>query len=145
MRAFLTDVGFPPIERIHISVSTIGFVDGTAWGGTLYRRDPGTRHGWRAVDKPKGSARNRTAFSYKVVPTSYDVDSRFQSEGLLGMMTTSKSSLLQPAPPQEGQCGSALAATYDCPDQPPGCNYDRVSDFDPNNPDKPDALQLDGC
>ena len=57
MRVFLADVGFPPsIERIHISVSTIGFVDGTAWGGTLYRRDPDTRHGWRAVDKPKGSS-----------------------------------------------------------------------------------------
>ena len=41
LRTFLKDIKFPSsIERIHISVYTIGFADGTAWGGQLYRRDP---------------------------------------------------------------------------------------------------------
>ena len=42
MTSFLRDISFPAsIERIHISVSTIAFADGTAWRGRMYRRDPG--------------------------------------------------------------------------------------------------------
>ena len=144
MRAFLTDVNFPPsIEKVHISVSTIGFDDGTAWGGSLYRRDQGLRRGWRAVDKPKGSARNRTAFSYMFLPASFSGDSRVRLEVLPSFMRISRSSLVQPTLPQDEPCGSALIGSYACPNQPSICRYDKVSDFDPNNPNKPDALQLE--
>jgi hypothetical protein len=60
LRSFLKDVKFPAsIEMIHISVYTIGFADGTAWGGQLYRRDPGARGGWTPADEPRGRARKR--------------------------------------------------------------------------------------
>ena len=72
MKAFLKDLKFPAsIEKIHVSVYTIGFTHGTAWGGQLYRRDPRSKHGWTPADKPKGSARNRTAFSYRSLPISH--------------------------------------------------------------------------
>lgn len=50
LRAFLNDIKFPSaIDLVHASVSTVGFDDGTAWRGTLYRRDRGGRHGWSPV------------------------------------------------------------------------------------------------
>jgi len=40
LNSFLQDIKFPSsIERVHISVATVGFDDGAAWRGILYRRD----------------------------------------------------------------------------------------------------------
>jgi hypothetical protein len=43
-------------------VDTIGFADGTAWSGEFYERDPKAKRGWKSLEKPKSSARNRAAF-----------------------------------------------------------------------------------
>ncbi|MDX6497360.1 MAG: hypothetical protein QOG23_620 [Blastocatellia bacterium] len=81
MRAFLWDFKFPAsIENIHVTVYTIGFTDGSAWGGQLYRRDRGSKHGWKPAEKPKGSARNRAAFSLPFILASYKADSEIQSQ-----------------------------------------------------------------
>jgi hypothetical protein len=64
MRAFLWDFKFPAsIEKIHVVVYTIGFADGTAWGGEMYKRDRGSKGGWKSIEKPKGSAGNRVGLS----------------------------------------------------------------------------------
>jgi hypothetical protein len=75
LRAFLWDFKFPAsIEKIHLTVYTIGFSDGTAWGGQLYRRDRGSKQGWKPAEKPKGSARNRAVFSSPFMLASYEKD-----------------------------------------------------------------------
>jgi hypothetical protein len=51
MMSFLRDIKFSPIERIHVSVYTIGFADGTGWRGQLERRDPKSPYGWSPVDR----------------------------------------------------------------------------------------------
>ncbi len=146
MRAFLWDFKFPAsIENVHITVYTIGFTDGTAWGGQLYRRERGSKQGWKPAEKPKGSARNRAVFlspfllaSYKKdVPIEWKTGSSvdwFKSGPLLGM---------KPAP-DFVQCGSALIASDRCPNQPSICVFDNVTQLDPDDPNKRDAVASRG-
>lgn len=62
-KAILKELKFPEsIKRIEIAVETVGFEDGTAWsGGQMWRRDQTAPRGWSPVEKPLGSAKNRTA------------------------------------------------------------------------------------
>jgi hypothetical protein len=111
MRVFLTEVSFPAsIERIHVSIYTIGFTDGTAWAGQLYRRDRGSKHGWTPADKPKGSARKRAAFSSNITLVSYETRSAFASKSrwLVGGIMVG-SPLAMPAQPDFLPCGSAYS------------------------------------
>lgn len=56
LKAFLRDHRyFDGIGNMKIFVTTIGFDDGTAWGGSFYIRDPNSPHGWSPKEKPKGS------------------------------------------------------------------------------------------
>jgi hypothetical protein len=49
----LKDVRFPQSKRLELSVTKIGFEDGTAWNvGRTYRRDPNGYRGWSPVDEP---------------------------------------------------------------------------------------------
>src|SRR5205085_5375576 len=62
-KTILKELKFPEsIKRIEIIVEAVGFEDGTAWsGGRLWRRDSNAPRGWSPVEKPQGSALNRTA------------------------------------------------------------------------------------
>jgi hypothetical protein len=52
LRAFLKETRYPlAIEKIKLWVTTIGFADGMAWGGSFYIRDPSAPHGWRPKEK----------------------------------------------------------------------------------------------
>lgn len=57
LKAFLRGTCyFDGIDKIKMLVTTIGFDDGTAWGGSFYIRDPDSPHGWR----PKESGQRST-------------------------------------------------------------------------------------
>ncbi len=49
---------FDGVEKMKIFVTTIGFDDGTAWGGSFYIRDPSAPNGWRPQEKI-GAARKK--------------------------------------------------------------------------------------
>ncbi|MDT4895696.1 MAG: hypothetical protein QOH25_773 [Acidobacteriota bacterium] len=68
-KALLKELEFPEsIKRIELTVETVGFEDGTAWsGGQLWRRDQNAPRGWSPVEKPQGSALNRTANFFGIV------------------------------------------------------------------------------
>ena len=128
-----------------MAVYTIGFADGTAWGGQLYKRDRGSKRGWKSVEKPKGSASSRAVFSSPFMLAS------FAKDGLLGWKTGSSADGINRVPrfrmsaPLDDvvPCGSALIATHACPNNQSGCNYDYVGQFDndPDNPNKSDAQE----
>jgi len=61
LKAFLKDTGHIDVDKVKIFVTTIGFDDGAAWGGTYYIRDPTEKGGWRL--KEKGSTKKSAAFS----------------------------------------------------------------------------------
>jgi hypothetical protein len=72
IKHFLKDIEFPDsIRKAEIQVVKIGFSDGTAWNGRMYRRDPnnlkGPIRGWTPLEGVdggrilQGGARNRTA------------------------------------------------------------------------------------
>jgi hypothetical protein len=114
LKAFLAELKFPSsVEKIHVSVYTIGFADGTAWSGQLYRRDPKSETGWRPADKPQGSVRNRTAFSFPFLLAPYKVDSELRLESIAWNKSGARP--LNPRPQQGSQCGKALVAIYQCP------------------------------
>jgi hypothetical protein len=141
---FLKEVGFPTsITSVHISVYTIGFEDGTAWGGQLYRRDPRSPGGWKPADKPRGSALRSTAFSFLNASYQQKVSSIFD---VLSVARPVLYSRLLPTP-DTVPCGSALIATAACPNNQSGCNYDFVGQLDTENPNKPDSVdaQLVRC
>ena len=56
MRLFLRKVGYSASgETVKVMISTIGFINGTAWRGLLYRRDPAASDGWTGEEKPQAS------------------------------------------------------------------------------------------
>jgi hypothetical protein len=136
LRVFLMELKFPSsTQSVHISVYTIGFTDDTAWGGHLFRRDTRSKHGWTPVEKPKGSARNRAVSAYAFMFASYNKGEP------IGWKTTSSSESLKVLD-DTVPCGSALIATANCPNQPPACKYDFVSQLDTNDPNQQDAAVL---
>ena len=65
LKAFLKEIGYPvAIDRIRLWVSTVGFDDGTAWGGSYYIRDPSAPHGWRLKDPPQGYPKKSAIFPF---------------------------------------------------------------------------------
>lgn len=132
LRAFLADLSFSSIDRIHITVDTIGFADGTAWSGEFYERDPKAKRGWKSLEKPKSSARNRAAFFMHKKESSPAV---FSFAGGLAFTSTS---FARPLPSPAATCGSAMVASHACPNQPSGCEYDYVAegDFNPDDPNQ---------
>lgn len=118
LKAFLADLSFSSINRIHLIVDTIGFADGTAWSGELYERDPKAKRGWKSVEKPKSSARNRATFFMRKKEPSPAIFS-FAGESDLAW-----TSFAGPLPTPTAICGSATVASHACPGQPSGCNYD---------------------
>lgn len=142
MRAFLWDFKFPAsIERIHITVYTIGFTDGSAWGGQLYRRDQGSRKGWKAAERPKGSARNRAVFSSPFMLASYEKDAsiEWKTGRSVGWFKSGLFSSMKAPQPDSVPCGSALIATDPCPNNQSGCKFDTVSDLVTDGPNQQDA------
>lgn len=56
LKAFLRDTRyFDSIEKMKMFVTTIGFDDGTAWGGSFYIRDPDGPGGWSPKKKPQAA------------------------------------------------------------------------------------------
>jgi hypothetical protein len=148
LRAFLWDFKFPAsIEKIHLTVYTIGFSDGTAWGGQLYRRDRGSRQGWKPAEKPKGSARNRAVFSYKPVLATFKAF-MMQSKPEIGPAFWLKGFqppiVLKPRPDDPVPCGSASIANKACPNNQSGCSYDYVGDLNQLDPAQKDAIAAQG-
>lgn len=147
MRAFLWDLKFPAsIEKIHVVVYTIGFADGTAWGGQMYKRDRGSKGGWKSIEKPKSSGRNR-AVSSRFMLASY------QQAAAVGWKTANSAGVIKRLPrlqvsvlpdPTPTPCGSALIATGDCPNNQAGCKYDYVGQFDQDDPHQRDAQEARG-
>lgn len=122
IKRFLKDVEFPEtIKKVEIQIVKIGFSDGTAWNGRMYRRDPkslnGPTRGWTPVEKvgwerpkrnPQGGATNRTAlFVY--------------ASGLTGTRKTVKASWMEPTPPVV-DCGEVFLVGKGCGNAPPELN-----------------------
>jgi hypothetical protein len=56
LKALLRDTHyFDGIGKMKMFVTTIGFDDGTAWGGSFYIRDPDSPGGWSPKEKPPAS------------------------------------------------------------------------------------------
>jgi len=145
MRAFLWDFKYPAsIEKIHVVIYTIGFADGTAWAGQMLKRDRGSKGGWKTMEKPKGSVRNHVASSSSFIAASY------KKEAPVGWKTANSASvfkmfpLVQVSAPEPTPCGHALMATGNCPNNQSGCQYDYVGEFDPDSPNKSDAVIAGG-
>lgn len=51
---FLHDIEYSVLKGIEVRVTTIGFVDGTAWIGRMVRRDPGGPFGWSDIEPLSG-------------------------------------------------------------------------------------------
>jgi len=67
LKAFLIDKRYlNGIEKMKMFVTTIGFDDGTAWGGSFYIRDPDSPNGWSPKEKPSGSTEKGAAFLFSV-------------------------------------------------------------------------------
>lgn len=66
LKAFLKDTGHIDVDKVKIFVTTIGFDDGTAWGGSYYIRDPTEKNGWRPKEKTPGSTKKSAAFFYPI-------------------------------------------------------------------------------
>jgi len=129
LKSFLNDIKLPlSLERIHISVYTIGFADGTAWGGRQYRRDPRAPNGWAPVEKPPGSVRNRAAFSYSFAFISYK-KSKLSGWNISEGRTTDITFPMTVSPEPDVQCGSAFVATPNCPNQPFNCYYNYITEL----------------
>lgn len=65
MKALLRNTRyFDGIEKVKMFVTTIGFEDGTAWGGSFYIRDRNSPNGWSPKEKPKGSIEKGAAFPF---------------------------------------------------------------------------------
>jgi hypothetical protein len=70
--SFLKDINFASsTQNIHVSVYTIGFADGTAWAGQLYRRDPKAPRGCvpgllaiRRAERPNPRPTSRKTLPY---------------------------------------------------------------------------------
>ena len=147
MRSFLTNINYPSsIETIHVSVTTLGFADGTAWDGQWYRRDPGTTRGWTPFEIAKKGPKRRALTSTsrppdtKFSPTSAQVPlSRSQRIGVFSLV-----GFAQPTPtPTPLPCGTATEALFQCPaQQSADCKLEKVSIFDQNSPLKPDTMAL---
>lgn len=64
LKAFLRDARFDGIDKIKMFVTTIGFDDGTARGGSFYIRDPDSPGGWRPKERAPGSTKKSAAFPF---------------------------------------------------------------------------------
>jgi hypothetical protein len=120
IKRFLKDNDFPDsIKKVEIQVVKIGFSDGTAWNGRMYRRDPknikGPIRGWTSVDEVgwerpqrslKGGARNRTAFFL-------DADS-YDSEGHWNL----RKSAWTESTPLFAECGEVFSIGRGCGNAP---------------------------
>jgi hypothetical protein len=146
MRAFLWDFKFPAsIENVHITVYTIGFTDGSAWAGQLYRRERGSKRGWTPAEKPKGSARNRAVSLSPFLLASYKKDApiEWKTGSSVDWFKSGPGLGMKPVP-DFVQCGSALIASDACPNQPSICKFDNVTNLDPNDPGQRDAVASKG-
>lgn len=96
LKALLKDTYYLDVDKVKIFVTTIGFDDGTAWGGSYYIRDPDKPTGWRP--KETGSTKKSAAF-----PLSYHHPPKWNAERWF------KAALLE-----EAECGHAdsLRHTY---------------------------------
>ncbi len=118
LKAFLQEIGYPvTIEKIKMSLHTIGFDDGTAWRGAYYIRDPSAPHGWRMKDPPQGSTKKSAAFLFS--ESSYYHRLNWKS---------GRKSGLESLPLQAAQCGHAIVSKDNC-NPFPGCQYEHVIDF----------------
>ena len=147
LRAFLWDFKFPAsIEKIHLTVYTIGFSDGTAWGGQLYRRDRGSKQGWKTAEKPKGSARNRAVFSLPYMLAFYEKDApiKWKTGSSVGWFKSGPLFGLKPWPNDPVLCGAASIANKACPNNQSGCSYDYVGNLNPDDPHQNDAVADQG-
>lgn len=52
------------VDKMTVFVTTIGFDDKTAWGGSYYIRDPSAPNGWSPKRKATGSTKRSAAFPF---------------------------------------------------------------------------------
>lgn len=115
LKALLRDTRyFYGIEKMKMFVTTIGFDDGTAWGGSFYIRDPDSPGGWSPKEKPQGSTKKGAAFPF----LSYHHPPKWN----LGAW------LKAPSLQQGGECGQAITSAYVCVEGTE-CRYKRVLNF----------------
>lgn len=134
---FLQENNFPfPPKRLEIQVLTIGFADGTAWNGRMYRKDPtysdGPLKGWRPLVK----LQSKVLETNRNIPpgTRFANHAGTRGTALQKIINVSRSGrsprpalrYVSPTIQTQVQCGEFFRVGRGCGNAPPevGCFYD---------------------
>jgi hypothetical protein len=140
LKQFLSDAGFPEtIHMVEIRITSIGFVDGTAWFGKMLKRDLLNPGKWRTEPVSSGSIQRKPNRAEPPRATSaYFSHSRTSPLKLFKFIGSRQE------PPI--QCGNYVGTLEHCdstPGLPESCKYESLQEFfNPNPHEKQEFVQV---